>query len=194
MTPASTTPRTLSTADERREAVLEAAMGSFAARGVHGTPTTAVAKAAGISHAYLFRLYPTKTALAVAVAERCMARIHDRFAAVADEARDRNEAGGEALLQAMGMAYGDLLRDRSLLVLQLHAHAASADDVEIRAAMRAGWARLYDLVRRETGADEPTLQGFFAMGMLMNTMAALDAGAIDEPWANALADCAPDAE
>ncbi len=33
-------PRTLSTAEERREAVLEAAMRVFAARGFHGTPTT----------------------------------------------------------------------------------------------------------------------------------------------------------
>ena len=47
--------RTLSTADARREALLEAALPLFAEKGITGTPTLAVAKASGISQAYLFR-------------------------------------------------------------------------------------------------------------------------------------------
>src|SRR5688500_4714215 len=100
MNPPATSTRTLSTADERRETVLEAAVGVFAARGFSGTPTTEVAKAAGISHAYLFRLFPTKSDLAIAVTERCHERIITAFRAAAAKAR----ADGENVMHAMGEA------------------------------------------------------------------------------------------
>ena len=49
---------------------MRAAMQEFARRGYYGTPTTDVAKGAGISQAYLFRLFPTKEELFVACVER----------------------------------------------------------------------------------------------------------------------------
>jgi AcrR family transcriptional regulator len=175
--------RTLSTAEDRREAVLVAAMHTFAQRGVHGTPTTAIATAAGISHAYLFRLYPTKVDLAVAVAQRCMARIHDAFA----EVGARAAASGDEVLPTMGQAYSALLAaEPELLLLQLHAHAACPELPEMRAAMRAGWGRLVEMVRERSGADDEELQRFFAHGMLLNMVAALDLGSVDEPWARTL--------
>ena len=48
------------TADERREAVLTAAAREFARKGLHGASTDAIAKDAGISQPYLFRLFGTK--------------------------------------------------------------------------------------------------------------------------------------
>src|SRR6201996_335838 len=102
MTPTATptTKRTLSTAEARREAVLEAGMAVFAERGFLGTPTTEVAKAAGISQAYLFRLFPTKSDLVLAVAERSNQRITETFVKAAAEAMatdaDVKEAMGEA--------------------------------------------------------------------------------------------------
>src|SRR3954469_23982942 len=110
--------RTLSTAEDRREAVLQAAMPVIAARGIHGSPTAEIAKKAGISHAYLFRLYPTKSDLAIAVVERANRRIYDAFA----EAAAAAGGSGEDKLHAMGDAYGVLLQDRELLLLQLHSH------------------------------------------------------------------------
>ncbi|MDQ3723189.1 MAG: TetR/AcrR family transcriptional regulator, partial [Actinomycetota bacterium] len=71
--------RTLSTAEERREEILQAAERVFAARGLHGTPTMEIAKAAGISQAYLFRLFPTKAELFMALVERCNARVLRTF-------------------------------------------------------------------------------------------------------------------
>lgn len=175
--------RTLSTADDRREAVLAAAMHTFAERGLHGTPTTAVATAAGISHAYLFRLYPTKVDLAVAVAERCMVRIHDAFV----EAAARADRDGEPVLSAMGAAYEQLLAaDPELLLLQLHAHAAAPELPEMRQTMRAGWQRLVEMVSERSGAPDDEVQRFFAHGMLLNMVAALDLGAIDARWATTL--------
>src|SRR5215475_3687882 len=70
LTPMPTTTRQLSTAAERREVLVEAAVAAFAEHGFHGTPTTEIAKAAGISQAYLFRLFPTKSELYVAAVER----------------------------------------------------------------------------------------------------------------------------
>src|SRR4051794_20968361 len=136
-------PRTLSTADERREAVLSAGMRVFAERGIHGTPTLEVAKAAGISQAYLFRLYPTKEALAVALVERVNERILTTFQAAAARA----QATGMPVLGAMGEAYAGLLEDRDLTLVQMHAHAASPSVPAIREACRDSFRKLVTFVR-----------------------------------------------
>lgn len=174
--------RTLSTADERRVAVLDAAEHVFAARGLHGTPTTEIAKAAGISHAYLFRLYPTKTELFVALVRRVNERLRETFTAAATEAR----AGGEDVEHAMGCAYTGLLEDRNWLLLQLHAHSA-CDDPAIRAEVRDGFKQLVELVQRETGAGPEEISRFFATGMLLNVLAAMQVDESDEAdWAQTL--------
>jgi AcrR family transcriptional regulator len=181
MTP-NTTSRTLSTAEERRQSILQAAERVFAARGLHGTPTMEIAKEAGISQAYLFRLFPTKVELFIALAQRCNDRIHKAFA---DAAADAKAAGDPNVLRAMGGAYVGLIADRNLLLNQLHAFAAS-DHPEIRVQMRRGFARLVELVERESGADPKDVQVFFAHGMLINVLAAMGAENVDAHWAQVL--------
>jgi AcrR family transcriptional regulator len=175
------TTRTLSTADERRETILQAAGRVFAARGLHGTPTMEIAKAAGISQAYLFRLFPTKAELFIALVQRCNERIHRTFAEAAAAAK----AAGEDVLPAMGRAYIGLLADRELLLGQLHAFAA-CDDGPVRAEMRRSFARLVELVERESGADPEQVREFFAYGMLLNALAAIRADESDAHWAQVL--------
>jgi AcrR family transcriptional regulator len=183
MTPPATSPtRTLSTADERREAVIEAAMRLFAQTGMH-TSTLAVAKAAGISQAYLFRLFPTKDDLVVAVARRCHDRIHDTFVATIARAR----RAGEDPLEAMGAAYVELLGDRELLTLQIHSQAASIQDEAVRDVSREAFRRLVGLIREQTDASDEEIKTFMAHGMLINVMTAIDAGAVDEDWARIIA-------
>src|ERR1700755_1667919 len=126
MTPATTTTRTLSTADERREGILVAAERVFAARGLHGTPTTEVAKAAGISQAYLFRLFPTKSELYVAAIERCYAPLSHAMARGAEAWRSI----GFDPLDGMALAYLDLLQDRTILRATLHQFAAGTEQDE----------------------------------------------------------------
>jgi AcrR family transcriptional regulator len=176
--------RVLSTAEERRRQVVEAAIPVFADRGFSGTPTTVVAKQAGISHAYLFRLFPKKVDLAIAVVEHCHDRIYEAFVDAAAEAK----AAGDDPMQAMGKAYGGLLANRDLVLVQLHSHAAAADDAALREASRRGFARLFALVERESEADSAAVGSFFATGMLMNVMAAVDAAAVDDRWAEVLTD------
>jgi AcrR family transcriptional regulator len=167
------------TADERRESVLEAAVIEFSARGLDGTSTEHVAHRAGISQPYLFRLFPTKKALFLALVERCFQRVSEAFSAAADGHT------GEEAFEAMGTAYNELLVDRTLLLLQLHAYAAS-DDPEIRDATRAGFWRLWQLVERLTGQPFERVLQFFAIGMLLNVAAALDLQTVDERWASLL--------
>jgi AcrR family transcriptional regulator len=163
------------TADERRELVLEAALSEFAMSGLAGTSTEDVARRAGISQPYLFRLFPTKKALFLKLVGRCFRRVEDVFTAAA------GDAVGEEALAAMGDAYEKLLEDRTLLLLQMQAYAA-CDDPAIRAATRDGYKRLWMLVERLTGLPFDRVVEFFAMGMLMNVAATLDLPAVDERW------------
>jgi AcrR family transcriptional regulator len=162
-------------AEERRETVLEAAVAEFALHGLAGTSTQDVARRAGISQPYLFRLFPTKKALFLAQMERCFQRVGDTFTAAA------GDLTGDEALDAMGDAYERLLSDRTLLLVQLHAYAA-CEDPEIRVATRAGFKRLWGLVERLSGLPFDRIVAFFAMGMLMNVAAAMDLPAVDERW------------
>ena len=67
-------------AAERRELVLDAAVAEFAVHGLAGTSTEDVARRAGISQPYLFRLFPTKKALFLALVDRCFRRVRTRSA------------------------------------------------------------------------------------------------------------------
>ena len=160
---------------ERRELVLEAAVSEFATHGLAGTSTEDVARRAGISQPYLFRLFPTKKALFLALVDRCFRRVEDAFTTAAG---DRT---GDEALAAMAGAYELLLEDRTLLLLQMQAYAACADPA-IRAATRAGYKKLWMMVERVTGLPFERVVEFFAMGMLMNVAAAMDLPAVDERW------------
>ncbi|WP_051472275.1 TetR/AcrR family transcriptional regulator [Patulibacter minatonensis] len=175
-------PTTRMSAEERRETIIDAAMELIAQRGFDATPTLAIAKGAGISHAYLFRLFPSKDDLVVAVVQRCNARVAHVMQRAASEAT----AADGPPLEAMGKAYTELLEDRDVLLVQLHAHAASATMPAVREAMRASFAELTDLTQRVSGADSDEIRGFFAQGMLCNVIAALDLYGLDTDWARVL--------
>jgi AcrR family transcriptional regulator len=162
-------------AAERRELVLEAAVAEFAAHGLAGTSTEEVARRAGISQPYLFRLFPTKKALFLALVERCFRRVEDAFTAAA------GDLTGDEALAAMADEYERLLDDRTLLLLQMQIYAACGD-AEIRDATRAGFKHLWEMVERITGLPFQTVVDFFAVGMLMNVAAAMDLPAVDERW------------
>jgi AcrR family transcriptional regulator len=184
MSPATSTKRKLATAEERREAVLKAAIPVFAAHGFHAASTMEIAKGAGISQAYVFRLFPTKAELFVEAYEVAHERMLDTFRESAAEARRT----GADPFDEMGYAYGELLdRDKDVLLMQMHGQLAAAGEPLIRKAVRSCFARLFEFVQRETGASEERLRDWFAYGMLCNVMAAIDAEHIDADWARVLA-------
>jgi AcrR family transcriptional regulator len=175
--------RQLSTAAERRETLLRTAIHAFAERGYYGTPTMDIARQAGISQAYLYRLFPTKEALFVAVVERCFARIRQSLAAGAARA---TAATPEAILDAMGDAYARLIVDRDLLLVQLQAQSA-AHVPAVGEALRLGYADLVEYVRAASGAGDAAIQRFFAMGLLCNFVVSTGAESSDASWARTLA-------
>ncbi|NBM16251.1 TetR/AcrR family transcriptional regulator [Streptomyces sp. GC420] len=176
--------RRLSTADERRETVLRTAIGAFASRGYFGTTTSDVAKAAGISQAYVYRLFPNKEALFVAVVEHCFVRVRK---SLEDGAAEAGGSSPEVVLSSMGDAYARLIVDRELLLVQLHAQAAAVSESAVREAVRAGYARLVEYVRGASGGSDRQVQEFFAVGTLCHLLVAMDAQSADAPWARTLA-------
>jgi AcrR family transcriptional regulator len=181
------TERIRSSAGVRREQVLAAALPVFAVSGFEGTPVTAVAEAAGISQGYVLRLFGTKLGLSVAVVDRCYQRIRAVLEDAADAAHAH--AGGvaepAAVLDAMAHAYGDLIADRTLLMVQVHAQSASATP-EIRQAVQSGLRSLVDRARERSRASESQLQRFFAFGQLCHLIVTAELGEIDAPWARVL--------
>lgn len=178
----SPTGRQLSTADERRETVLRTAIGTFAARGYYGTTTAEVAKAAGISQAYVYRLFPDKETLFVAVIEHCSIRMREGFAEAAAKATSSAPAN---VLHALGEAYARLIVDKDLLLVLMQAACASSEP-PIREAIRAAYAREVEYVRAVSGASDEEIQTFFARGFLCNALIAMGVDEVDAPWARTL--------
>ena len=152
-------------ADERREEIIAIAFRRFAVGGFNGTSTEDIAREAGISQPYLFRLFRTKRELFLACVERCYGQVEQVFADAAD--------GAEEPLQAMGEAYRDnLLPDRTALMFQMQSHATG--DPEILTHVQARFSALRRHVASLAGVPEGQTWGFFADGMLLNVVAMLE--------------------
>jgi AcrR family transcriptional regulator len=165
------------TAEERRIEVLDAALEEFAEHGLDGASTDVIARRAGISQPYLFRLFGTKKELFMAASERCFRETLETFQEAAEGLR------GEDALAAMGTAYMELITaNRNRLRSQLQAYAA-CDDPEICAVVRRGYGNLVEFVTRVSGLEPAELSSFFARGMLINVIAAMNLLDSTEPWA-----------
>jgi len=171
---------TRQTAEERREAVFAAAATEFARAGFRGASTDTIAKAAGISQPYLFRLFGTKKELYLATSERKMEEVYQVF-----ERASRGKTGEDGR-RAMGRAYRDLIADRERLQLMMQCMAAAADDPEIRESMRRVWRDLVELVERVGGGTVEELSAFFAKGMLLNVLNAMRLFEEPAPWGDRL--------
>lgn len=161
---------------ERRAQVLGIAAVEFANHGLHGASVETIAREAGITQTYVFRMFGTKKALFLELVGAAFDRFSDGMAQAAGEAR------GLDALQLMGGRYYASLADRTTLMLQLQGFAACADP-EVRDQIRARVARMWDTVADAAQADPVTVKSFLAFGMLLNNVAALDVADLDEPWA-----------
>ena len=171
-------------AEERREEILAVALRHFAAGGYHGTSTEVIAKEAGISQPYLFRLFRTKKELFLACNERACDKVIDAFRRAAAAAPE-----GERL-KAMGKAYfAELVPDRHAILMMMQGFVATSDpDIQERVRRRFG-----DVVAEVTRLSNVTPQevwSFIANGMLLNVLVAIDLQAIadEDEWAAAWSD------
>ncbi|MFI0467415.1 TetR/AcrR family transcriptional regulator [Saccharopolyspora sp. 5N102] len=161
---------------ERRVQVLAIAAKEFAAHGLYGASTEAIARDAGITQAYVFRMFRTKKALFLELVRAAFDRLSDGMQGAAE-----GKSGLEAL-SAMGAQYFDLLADRTGLLLQLQGFAACGDE-EVRDVVRSCFARLWDTAEGGTRLEPVTVKSFLAFGMLLNAGAALDVEHVDGAWA-----------
>ena len=163
--------------EERRGEILDAALVVFAEQGLHAASTEEIARRAGISQPYVFRLFGTKKELFKAVVSRCFWQTLQGFQRAAEGKR------GEEALTAIGEAYREALSsNRTYLLAQMQAYVA-CDDAEICEVVRAGYGDLVTYVERVSGADPETVASFFAKGMLLNVMATMQLDDPTEPWA-----------
>jgi AcrR family transcriptional regulator len=159
-------------AEERREEILTVAMEHFAEGGYHGTSTEVIAREAGISQPYLFRLFRTKKELFLACDDRACEKLLDAFRRVAATA----EPGQK--LDAMGEAYvHELLPDRHALLMLMQGYVAVSDP-EIREHVRRKYGEVVGAVSELSGAPADEVWRFFATGTHLNIVTALDLGAI----------------
>jgi AcrR family transcriptional regulator len=153
---------------ERREEILAIALRQFGESGYRGTSTDAIAREAGISQPYLFRLFRTKRELFLACADRACDHVRQVFRRVAAEVPP------EQRLERMGTAYVDeLLPERSEILMLMQAYVAGVDP-EIQAHVRAAYLSLVREVAELAGVAPAETFTFFAHGMLLNVIAALD--------------------
>jgi AcrR family transcriptional regulator len=156
-------------ADERREKILGIAIELFAVGGYRGISTDVIARAAGIAQPYVFRLFRTKQELFVACDERACEMVLEVFRRAAAGAPPGEE------LAAMGRAYMDeLLPNRHAVLMIMQGFAAAGADPEIRRHGRETFGGMLVEVGELAGADPNEVRAFFADGILLNIVAALE--------------------
>ena len=171
------------TAAQRREEILVAAFDEFAEHGLDGTSTDVIARKAGVSQPYLFRLFGTKKELYLESVRKCLRETLELF-------REASAGkSGEDALDAMGKAYVGLLEDRRRLRAQMQAYA-DCDDEEVREIVRAGYGELVQFVEHVSGLETDRSRNFFAFGMLLNVFASMNLLREPAPWAEQLLEAA----
>jgi len=151
----------------------------FAIAGYRATPVADVARAAAISPAYVFRLFDGKLGLFVAAVEDCYGQVADAMSTAVDGHPEWSSADK---LDAMTQAYIELIRDRSLIALQVHAQSA-CDVPEIQEAVRNGIALVVRVMSRDSGADDASVQRSLAYGQLCHLVVQAGLGEVDAAWA-----------
>src|SRR3954466_2627689 len=82
-------PRKRLSAEDRRAAILDAALEVFAKRGYNGASIDEIAQAAGISKALIYEHFPSKKDLHVSLLERHTQEIFERLAEAAAPSQPR---------------------------------------------------------------------------------------------------------
>ena len=176
-----------STATARRDEILAAAVSEFAIHGLHGTSTEAIARRAGVSQPYVFRLFGTKKALFLATVNRGFDRTLSEFRAAAEQAR----AAGQHPFDLMGARYIEMLADREQVLLQMQSYVASSDP-DVRAVVQRRYGELYRWLE-SLEPDRAYVHAFLSTGMFLNVAAAIDLPAIvdTDDWAGRCLDIPP---
>lgn len=175
--------RSLSTAADRRPSIVNAALTAFARGGYAGTTVNDIAQEAGISSAYVLKLFGGKEALFIAALDSCFERIEKQLATAVKD--DTSQTPAE-ILNAMAGSYAELIADRTLLLIQVHAQSAATIPA-VGKAFRAGLSRITYFAKERSGASDSEVQRFIAYGQLCHLVVTAGVADIDQDWSHILA-------
>lgn len=154
---------------ERKVLILEAAMEEYGRAGMHETSVEAIAKRAGVSQPYIFRLFGTKNDLIVAAIEMHTLRLRESFREAVEQ-RDPDASP----LEAMALAYiGFVNDDVNSLRCQLHTWAAGSDPAIQEVAQRT-YREIWQDIAALSGANADEIRNFMGHGMLLTVLASLN--------------------
>ena len=141
---AATAARKRLSAPVRREQIVATALDLFARRGFEGTTTRAVADAAGISEALLFRFFPAKESLYDAIIHR---KIDERRSDIFPEEAARRGDDRAVFTYLAGGLFGRMQSDppftRLLLFSGLERHSLAASFYRMRIQIHLGYLETY---------------------------------------------------
>ena len=141
-----------------------------------------MANAAGVSPAYVFRLFDGKLGLFLAALEATYTRVAE---ALAKAGRECSTPDPTRRLEAMTAAYVDLIKDHDLIMVQSHGQSASSVP-EIRRAVQNGLGEVVRTISAVSGADPAAVQRFMAYGQLCHLIVQADLATLRAPWAAVL--------
>jgi AcrR family transcriptional regulator len=152
--------------EERREAILLAAISEFALWGLHGASTARIATAVGISQPYLFKIYGTKKELFIAAVHR----VYDDTLAALRAGIGRHP--DMKPLDAMGRAFANMVSSRDELLMLLQTVASTADD-DIRAVVRVRFEEVFSFVKSAARVSDYEVRMFIGYGLLLAAMSGM---------------------
>lgn len=173
--------------EDRREQILAAASIVFGERGYAGGTTDAVAREAGISQAYVVRMFGSKENLFRETAQRASSRVQEAFREeIAQFAPDESM---DSRRYRLSIAYSSIVADRGQLLTLLHLFSLGHDE-SFGPLARECFLTVYQITRDEAGFSAEEATEFFAQGMLMTVLLAMRMpDAMDDKVAQELMTC-----
>ncbi|MFE2215068.1 TetR/AcrR family transcriptional regulator [Streptomyces canus] len=165
-------------AAQRRAQILDIAMLEFSRTGLFGTPVDVIARAAGVTQPYVFRLFGSKTKLFIECVQISFAQSTARMLDAAE-----GLSGVNALI-AMGNQYRSNLENNPDVLIQTQAFAACAHE-EVREAVREAYGDQWRQLAEQAGVKPVQMKIYMALGLLLNDLTMIDAKtstSVDAQW------------
>ena len=143
--------------------MLIAASNVFGNLGYAGATTDAIAKAAGVSQAYVVRTFGSKENLFAEASERAINLIKDTFIRAAQKTK------GADTKASMGHAYIELMADRSNLLIVMHLFTMGQHP-RFGPIARTGFLEIYHVINNALNMGTEAAKDFLALGMLINVL------------------------
>jgi AcrR family transcriptional regulator len=156
--------------EDRKEQIMDKAVGIFSEWGYYKATTALVARAAGVTQPYVFHFFKNKEELFNAVIDRAVNRIYETFSQV--------EAPANRLMETMGHSFFHIMqahRDEIILVMQAHAISEPKIREHVREKFRIIHESIVAKFERVGIPDaEAAASQFIGTGLLITVSEVLD--------------------